>query len=385
LGLSSNGILRINIVTSGRFHVLDLARELAALGHDIRFYSYLSRRRTRAFGLPQNSHRSVFRLALPLVALSRWGPKALRNRAGRWEREIVDRIAARCMEPCDVFIGMSGLAVASAKAARARFGAKVFLERGSRHILSQKAILDELRDGASTVPNADVERELAGYELADVVVVPSRHAERSFIDYGVAPQRLFRNPYGVDLALFQPTERTPNPIRQVLMIGAWSLRKGCDVLWEACRSANAWRLLHVGPVDDAPLPQSVHFTHVPPVEQRRLADYFRQADVFALASREEGLSLVQAQALACGVPLVCTDRTGGEDLREMLEDPRWVTVVASGDVAALREGIGHALGIASEQSGVRDILGAARTRFSWTAYGARYQERLQTAGRRLTE
>ena len=31
--------LRIAIATGGRFHVLDLARELDALGHEVRFYS----------------------------------------------------------------------------------------------------------------------------------------------------------------------------------------------------------------------------------------------------------------------------------------------------------------------------------------------------------
>lgn len=29
--------MRINIAASHRFHLLDLARELAALGHDVRF------------------------------------------------------------------------------------------------------------------------------------------------------------------------------------------------------------------------------------------------------------------------------------------------------------------------------------------------------------
>jgi len=33
-----------------------------------------------------------------------------------------------------------------------------------------------------------------------------------------------------------------------------------------------------------------------------------------LASIEEGMAMVQMQALACGVPLICTTHTGGEDL-----------------------------------------------------------------------
>ena len=35
--------LRIGLASSGRSHLLDLARELDALGMDVRFYSYVSR------------------------------------------------------------------------------------------------------------------------------------------------------------------------------------------------------------------------------------------------------------------------------------------------------------------------------------------------------
>ena len=38
---------------------------------------------------------------------------------------------------------------------------------------------------------------------------------------------------------------------------------------------------------------------------------------FVLASIEEGMAMVQMQALACGLPLICTTNTGGEDLLRM--------------------------------------------------------------------
>jgi glycosyltransferase involved in cell wall biosynthesis len=51
--------------------------------------------------------------------------------------------------------------------------------------------------------------------------------------------------------------------------------------------------------------------HVP---QGELPRHYHDASVFATASIEEGQAMVQAQALACGLPLVCTGNTGGEDL-----------------------------------------------------------------------
>lgn len=370
--------LRVAIATVGRFHVLDLARELAALGHTLAFWSIVPRRQRARFGLPPKAHRSLLPRLLPLAVVGRYGG----SRLSEWARQrllvAADRLIARRLEPCDVFIGMSGLCVESARAARARYGAKVFIERGSRHILSQKAILDELRRrgmAADTVPDYAVERELASYALADRIAVPALHVEQSFLEEGVAAERLFRNPYGVDLTMFAPTPAPPGP-PTLLFVGAWSFQKGVDVLERAWRQLPGVHLRHVGAIGDAPLPMSPEFDHVDPVPQWRLREHYAQAHVFVQASRQEGLSLVQAQALACGLPLVCTDRTGGEDLRALLDDPGWVSAVPTDDADALAEGIRAMLPRALSLQGTRNLMGSARDKFAWAAYGGRYAEEL---------
>ena len=125
---------------------------------------------------------------------------------------------------------MSGIYLEAARFARRRYGARLWFERGSRHILSQDRILAAI-DGAERPSRLAVRRELAGYELADRIVVPSLHAEESF---AVAPElrpKLFRNPYGVDLGMFPARARKPiaEPIA-LLYVGTWSLQKGCDLL-----------------------------------------------------------------------------------------------------------------------------------------------------------
>ncbi len=189
--------MKIAIVTTGRFHVLDLARELAALGHDVAFWSAVPRRRAARFGLPASAHRALLPWVWPLMLAQRYGTRWLQRLANGKLLTVVDRLVARWLEPCDVFIGMSGLCVESARVARDRYGAQIFIERGSRHILSQVSILDDLkRRGypADTVPADVVVRELAGYSIADRVVIPSLHVESSFIEYQFPAQRLFRNP-----------------------------------------------------------------------------------------------------------------------------------------------------------------------------------------------
>jgi starch synthase len=371
--------LRIAFATVGRFWLLDLARELSALGHHVTFWSSVTARGAAPFGLPEGAHRSLLRNLLPMLLVRRYGGARTSDWANRQLITATDRLIAKRLEPCDVFIGMSGVAVESARVARDRYGAKVFIERGSRHVSSQKTILDGLsaRGMASeTVPDWVVSRELEGYSLADRVVVPSAHVERSFLEEGFPADKLFRNAFGVDLSMFAATPAPPEQEPTLLFVGAWSYRKGVDVLVAAWRQLSGVRLMHVGAVVDAPLPDDPGFTHIDAVPQPQLRDYYARAHLFVMASREEGLALVQAQALACGLPLVCTDRTGGEDLQRLLHDKSWVTVVPSDDAVALAGAIRGVLPKALAMTGERNLLGAARLQLGWAAYGARYAQEL---------
>jgi glycosyltransferase involved in cell wall biosynthesis len=160
------------------------------------------------------------------------------------------------------------------------------------------------------------------------------------------------------------------------MTGTWSLRKGSDVLVDAWRELTGVKLLHVGPLGDAPLPTDPGFEHVDAVPQSALPAYYAKADVFALASREEGLALVQVQALASGLPIVCTARSGGEDLKQWLSTPDTIQVVPPDDVAAFSGALRLALDRRASPGTLRDPLGPARRELSWRAYAERYERRI---------
>jgi glycosyltransferase involved in cell wall biosynthesis len=164
-----------------------------------------------------------------------------------------------------------------------------------------------------------------------------------------------------------------------LYVGAWSYQKGVDLLEAAWRRLDGVNLLHVGAVGDAPLPDAPGFTHVDPVPQWRLREYYAQAHLFMLASRQDGFGMVLSQALASGLPLVCTDRTGGEDLQRLLENPSWVKAVPSDDADALAAGIREMLPRALSLRGERNLLGEGRGQLTWTAYGERYAQELERA------
>lgn len=373
--------LRIAIASSGRFHVLDLARELAALGHDVRFYSYVPKRRAVKFGLPPRCHVGLLPALAPFLVLIRM---FRRGRIASWLNaalhRTMDALVARRLAPCDVFIGMSGMYVKAPLKARKAFGAKIVIERGSVHIVLQKQILDNVKSHnprTGSVPAQDVARELEAYQLADKIVIPSLHAERSFIERGVPLEKLFRNPYGVDLAMFRPQPGIQRDPHLVLYVGSWAYQKGVDVLVEAMRTlaGDGFRLCHVGATGDAPMPLAPWFQSIGRMDQPRLAEWYSRAGCLALPSRQEGLSLVQAQALACGCPVIGTTMTGAADLDQMFPASGMVQILPVDNPAALARAIRCATAPPSQVGGTAtDTL---RERLSWRAYARRYDDTLR--------
>ena len=79
--------IKVAILSPGRFHVCDLARELHELGLEVRFYSYVPVGRTTRFGLDESCARSVFIYVLPFLAIK----KCTRQRRARGECARSDR------------------------------------------------------------------------------------------------------------------------------------------------------------------------------------------------------------------------------------------------------------------------------------------------------
>jgi len=378
-----NRRLRIAIATAGRFHVLDLARELSALGHEVRLYSFVTRRRAGAFGLPRECHVSLLPSVLPLLIWERLLPRLARGLRERLLFKALNWAVILRMRRCDVFIFMSGIYLEAARTAKRRFGARLWLERGSQHILAQDEILARIR--AARPSALAIRRELAGYRAVDRIVIPSMHVQESFGRDPQSHSKLFRNSYGVDTNMFTQARsrgRLDQPVK-LLYAGAWSLRKGCDLLIEAVRRLTGVRLVHVGAIGDHPFPQNdEYFFHIDAVPQWELPKLYAEADAFVLASREEGLASVLAQALAAGLPIVATDRTGAADLALTPALAERITVVPHENADAL------AIAIA----GLRDKLISTgpyprlaeedREALSWTAYARRYSaELLRDCGR----
>src|SRR5436190_3618385 len=210
--------------------------------------------------------------------------------------------------------------------------------------------------------------EKAALALAKRVVVTSHATGRTLVaDFAVPADKVTVAEPGTD-----PAPRAPGsaagPLR-LLSVGAIVPRKAYDILVRALGTLKDqdWRLTIAGPTDRSPEALAAvraaigeacladRIALVGPVNQERLADLYASADVFLMPSLYEGYGMVLAEAMARGLPIVCT--TGGAVAETVPDDA--AIKVPPGDERALTLAVQRVL----DQPGLRRRLADA----SWAA------------------
>lgn len=199
---------------------------------------------------------------------------------------------------------------------------------------------------------AMVDRVEEEYATALRIRVGSTWAATSMASRGVDPSRISVVPHSVDLARFSPgapRSRADGALR-VVFVGSLSLGKGFPYLLKAVHAVGAHRVSVqiVGATGDPwcrrlfhSLRQGLSVTVAPgdPLPA------YRDADVLVLPTLHDGFGFVVAEAMACGLPVITTDRCGAAELLRQ-DDSGWV--VPAGSVEALASALEHALQRAGE-------------------------------------
>jgi alpha-maltose-1-phosphate synthase len=369
--------MRIGVASLGRFHMFDLSRQLMLLGEQVSLFTGYPSVKVDADLRPFARTRSRWVLLERLIGRLRgFVPGAVSLHA---QQDLARWIARQIQgEEFDLIDALDGVGLEAGLTLQRRGGMWV-CNRGSAHISTQQALLQEeyerhgMRLPRHFFPLALVDRCIEEYQRADAVVVPSRFAARSFYANGVNSSKVHICPYGVDLSLFSPKRRDSRKFI-VLFSGTQSVRKGLSYLFEAvrplvrARSVETWI---VGPVDPdcrTLLEKNEGlFEHKGVAPRSKLANLYSQASVLVLPSLEEGLALVQAQAMACGTPVIATTNSGAEDL---FSDSVEGFIVPIRDSIAIRAKLEWML---ANPDGHREMCLAALRRVrslgGWDAYG----------------
>lgn len=319
--------MRIVQAVFGVFHHFELARELERRGHLETIYSTFPWQRLKREGLPHSRVETFPWFHVPEILLHRRGVRNqwLYDQIGYANALAFDEWTLRRIPPCDAFIAISGAGLKTGRLVQER-GGKFICDRGSTHIRYRAELIEEehlrwgIAEGSKDDPR-DLAREEAIYDTADAITVPSTYSRRTYIDRGIPAEKIHTLPYGVLLDRFQKVGDPPSDRFEVLYVGRISLPKGFPYLLQAfadLRVPNK-HLTVIGGVLPymksvlEKLPQdSVTFTGTVP--QVKLKEWMSRSHVMVMPSLDEGMALVQGQALACGCPIIATTNTGAEDL-----------------------------------------------------------------------
>jgi glycosyltransferase involved in cell wall biosynthesis len=183
------------------------------------------------------------------------------------------------------------------------------------------------------------QRSIEEYDLASLLLVLSEKAADTFRESGIAKEKLFYLPRGVDVQRFKPGVRPP--MFRAIFSGALIERKGIHHLLEAwhrlnLRNAELWLLGSVHEEAKSYLSKFWRDNIRTIGFARDVEKYLSQATIHIFPSQLEGSAKVTYEAAACALPQVVT-RESGDVVRDGIEG----IIVPSGDVDAIAAAIEH--------------------------------------------
>jgi len=237
----------------------------------------------------------------------------------------IDKASYPYAEKSDVFIYYRTTGMNTARILHKKKSPTIcIMEEVNSHIEYANDILKEehtkLRISSPFKSDFDYHKRLEAYDDADFILCPSGFVKRSFLSKGFQSEKLIQANFGFPKIEIDSPKLYLDDTFRVLYVGQINYRKGLRYAIRAFDKLSIPKkeFFIVGPktsitgLEDVVMPRGVYFTG--PLKGSHLQEQYRRASLFILPSLEEGLALVQGEALSFGTPLLITTNTGGEDL-----------------------------------------------------------------------
>ena len=210
---------------------------------------------------------------------------------------------------------------------------------------------------------------------SDAVICASSFTKHSLASAGSqAPAHVVG--YGVDLELF--SARAERPVAKPLtvgFVGALSQRKGARYLLAALASlpkGAAKLVIYTRASVDRDLIRGYEGVDVEirgGLSDAALAADMKQCDLVALPSIAEGFGLVILEAMACGVPVLCTTSTGGADFIQHRQNG---LLIAPGSAEAIHQELDWALTHRDELFQIGQVARVEAEKHTWPEYRRKF-------------
>jgi glycosyltransferase involved in cell wall biosynthesis len=159
------------------------------------------------------------------------------------------------------------------------------------------------------------ELERLAYPNADRIIVCKEEFKQYLVEnYNISPERIVIIKYGLNLSQFTPAWDWSKKERLVIFVGRGSMGKGFDTLVNAASQIEGNIVAVASSIPrfcQKKIEQLSNFKVVTGIPSEDLVDLYNKASVFVLPSLSEGSSLSTLEAMACGLPVVCTEEGGG--------------------------------------------------------------------------
>jgi len=192
------------------------------------------------------------------------------------------------------------------------------------------------------------------YKYADAIIAPSHGVADDLIEHtnvDVSKVSIISNPLDLEMihALANEQIRLPfnvNETPMILGVGRLTKQKNFDLLIRAFAKVSEavnYKLVILGDGEEREqlerliLELNLNDKVLLPGFVENPFSYMKQATVFVLSSRFEGLPNALLQAVAVGVPVVATDCPSGP--KEILDNGRWGRLVPVDDSTSMKEAI----------------------------------------------
>ena len=325
-----NKQFKVSIVVPGKFHSFNLAKGLQKKNVLFSIITSYPKYLVLKYQIKNESIKSIFIKEIIERVLLKLNLNFILSKIYFYLNSLFENLSTKMIEfnKIDILVAWSGSAEKSFKKINLlKKNIIKILERGSTHISFQNKILEEefkkLRIDKIPIDKRIIEKEIREYNLSDYIFVPSSFAKKTFIENGIDEKKIIKVPYGTNLDEFYAEENISKQFT-IISTGHISVRKGSLYLLEAFSELNLddSRLLMVGNIEKELFPFLKPFFFNPNiifqkhVNQKKLRSFYNNSNLFVTSSLEEGLAVVQIQAMACGLPLICTPNSGGEELIE---------------------------------------------------------------------
>ncbi len=298
-------------------------------------------------GTSQSGFRNIKRVnIIPLKRILsltplRWDLKTMTM----LEYDLFDHFASRYVENSSPVYAVEGMALNIFKKAQ-RLGLKKILIATSLHI----ELVWQLHKEEEKMLGYDYEwlnsrlkeKILKEYELAGLIIVPSKLTYQTFLERGISEVKLKYIPQEIDRGYYKRREDKKDDIFRVLYVGRIAPQKGIHYLVKAFQELNlpgSELILFGGPatrkagewVDSLVKGwANIKIDHGDP------RPAYEQASLLVHPSLQDNTAVTVLEALAYGLPVVVTDNTGA---KELIEEGENGFIIPIRDVEAIKEKI----------------------------------------------